>query len=343
MAKIRQFNIFYYNKVCKMLSYISSDEKVSLRATIIGALPDIFQNFLPLFLRNKRESFIAINDESVKAFISLEAASGNSRKWFIKKLFLDRNSFEEGKQLIDFVVAKYGALGADTFCVLVDEADETSAGLFSKQCGFRLCSREIIYETDDYKFLDTNDDLIDKNLFEIFKNSNSKEAAEFYKEALFPHFRFSLEKDFQEFKNSPFNFYFKSSVKKLFLKENNHIYAFIEIQNCLNNDKIIDLIVAKSHEYDYFRILKSIIYYIKQLNSDSKIYVLCRNYIMSAKVYESFLKENNFKQSQAKFLFVKDFYKPVDNTEVIVNPSLIFKEISGNPAFLSPDSLQKYH
>lgn len=343
MAKIKQFNIFYHQKVSKMLSYISPDEKLSFWSTFINFIPNAIQDFLPLFLRNKKVSFIAINDEKlVKAFISIEAAHGNDKKWFIKKLFLDRNSFDEGKQLIDYIVTKYGAIGADTFCVLVDEFDETTAGLFSKMCGFRLCSREILFRSESYDPLILPENLIEEKCFENFKNSDAAKVAELFKEALFPHFRFSLEKDPNEFTTPFFKHISKEKTVKYVLKDKNeNIFGFADIETLFNRTKTIDLILAKPYESDYFRILKSLIYYTKKSSPDYEILILCRNYLSSSKVYETFLKENGFVPTQIKLLFVKDFYKPVQDSEVIANPSLIFKEITGKPAFLKFKPLQK--
>ena len=106
MAKIRQFNIIHYSKVNKLLAAISPDEKLSFWKTFWGCFPDVVQNFLPISLKKSPESFIAINEnDEVKAFITLEAVSGNRRKWYVKRLFLYKNSFEEGKQLIDYIIA----------------------------------------------------------------------------------------------------------------------------------------------------------------------------------------------------------------------------------------------
>lgn len=340
MAKIRQFNILHFNKVKKMLSGIVPDGSMSFYGTILGSPSDAIQPFLPLSLRKSPESYIAINDNfEVKAFITLEAAAGNHHKWFIKSLFLDKNSFIEGKQLIDYVVARYGALGADTFCVLIDENDDTSAGLFSKMCGFRLCSREILWKMSDFNTIDTP---YSKDNFSNFKNSNREKIAAFYNDSIASHFRFSLEKEPTEF-FEVYNFGFlKKSVFKMFIQtKDKNILAYAELQNSGTNDWIIDLIVSKPNENEYLPILKCLINTLKNRSKNSNIFVLNRNYMSCAKTYEEILNANGFEKTQIKMLLVKDFYKPVKSDENTVNPALIFKEISGKPAFLAPESLQK--
>lgn len=342
MAKIKQFNILYHKKVEKMLSVISSEEKISFGTTFICFILNAIQDFLPIALKNNKSSFIAVNDENnVKAFITTEAAYGNYKKRFIKKLFLDKNSFDEGKQLIDYIVTKYGAIGADTFCVLVDEFDETTAGLFSKMCGFRLCSREILYQPDNLN-IKNSEDLLDEKCFEKFKNTDSLKVAELFKDTLFPHFRFSLEKDPKEFTAPIYKLLSKDPPQKFLLKDKNkNVFGYIDIETIFNNTKAIEIILAKTHEFDYFRILKSIIFYTQKTFPNCEILIFCKNYDSSSKTYEKILKENNFVPVQTKLLFVKDFYKPIQDSEVITNPSLIFKEITGKPAFLKFKPLQK--
>lgn len=337
MAKIRRFNISHFKKVQKMVSSISPDEKISYGGTILGGFLDIFQDFMPLALRKSPESYIVVNENNdVKAFITIEVTKGNKHKWFVKQLFLDKNSFDEGKQLIGYVVAKYGALGADTFCVLIDENDETSAELFSKRCGFRLCSREVVWHASDidlnstYKWAD----------FCKLSNFEAKKVADFYNDAILPHFRFSLEQDIDEFKSPILKNPFKKHSQKFVLKNNDKsILAYLEYHFVNQTDFLVDLIVTKPFENEYLPILKTVISHLKELVSNGNIFVLNRNYMTSAKTFEDMLYGNGFEKTQIKMLLVKDFYKPLKTEEPIVNPAVIFNEIT--PAFMLGDRLQK--
>lgn len=337
MAKIRRFNISHFKKVQKMVSSISPDEKISYSGTILGGVLDIFQDFMPLALRKSPESYIVVNENNdVKAFITIEVTKGNKHKWFVKQLFLDKNSFDEGKQLIGYVVAKYGALGADTFCVLIDENDETSAELFSKRCGFRLCSREVVWHASDidlnstYKWAD----------FCKLSNFEAKKVADFYNDAILPHFRFSLEQDIDEFKSPILKNPFKKYPQKFVLKNNDKsILAYLEYHFVNQTDFLVDLIVTKPFENEYLPILKTVISHLKELVSNGNIFVLNRNYMTSAKSFEDVLYGCGFEKAQIKMLLVKDFYKPLKTEEPIVNPAVIFNEIT--PAFMLGDRLQK--
>ena len=334
MAQIRQFNILHFQKVNKMLAEISSDEKLSLISSLEGILTDFVQHFLPLSLRKSPESFIAVGERNqAKAFITIEAAKGNRRKWFVKRLFLTENSFDEGKQLIDFVIARYGALGADTFCVLLDENDEISAGLFAKMCGFRQCSREVVWKMNDFE---DGVDFADK--FEKLKILDAKETTQLCNDAILPHFRYSLEKETTEYAQNILQFKNQNFVLK---DEKNKIWAYIEVQKVNTNDKIIDITISEAYQDNYLSVLKSIVKYLKKQKNCGNIFILNKNYMTSGKNFEEILQNNGFERVQTKMMLVKDFYKTIDAKETIVNPAVIFNEITGKPAFLSPDSLQK--
>lgn len=335
MAKIRRFNISHFKKVQRMISSISVDEKISFGATLLGCFTDLFQDFMPLTLRKSPESYIVINENNdVKAFITVEVTRGNKHKWFIKQLFLDKNSFDEGKQLIGYIVAKYGALGADTFCVLIDETDDISAELFSKRCGFRLCSREVVWKTSEIDL----DSKYKWNDFYRFNNFETKKIAEFYNDAILPHFRFSLEQDVDEFKQSVFK-NFKFPQKFILKNSDKSILAYLEYHYVNQKDFLIDLIVTKPFEDEYLPILKAVISNLKTVVSEGNIYVLNRNYMTSAKIFEDKFIGCGFEKTQIKMLLVKDFYKPLKSDDPIVNPAVIFNEIT--PAFMVGDRLQK--
>ena len=337
MAKIRRFNISHFKKVQKMVSSISPDEKISYSGTILGGFVDIFQDFMPLALRKSPESYIVVNENNdVKAFITIEVTKGNKHKWFVKQLFLDKNSFDEGKQLIGYVVAKYGALGADTFCVLIDENDETSAELFSKRCGFRLCSREVVWHAPNF---DLNSSYKWSDFCKL-SNFEAKKVADFFNDGILPHFRFSLEQDVDEFKSPIFKNPFKKYAQKFILKNNDKsVLAYLEYHYVNQKDFLVDLIVTKPFESEYLPILKSVISHLKSIVPNGNIFVLNRNYMTSAKTFEDMLYDNGFEKTQIKMLLVKDFYKPLKTEEPIVNPAVIFNEIT--PAFMLGDSLQK--
>ena len=339
MAKIIKYNIKYYSKVKKLLSYITQEEMLNSNDLYHGITNLLPFDILPLRFRHYSESYLAINEQNeVKAFLTISPVNGNFRKWFIKRLFLSHNSYDDGKQLIDYVVSKFGAAGADTFCVLTDESDENSAVLFSKMCGFRLCSREVLWKLNEPLKLESS---VKKNDFSLFKNSDSKEVAELFNNSVFPHFKYSLECEKEEFHESLFKGLSKNLSYKFVLRDENGIFSYTELLSYDNKNWIIDIITSKQYEDSYLNILKALISMLKNRSRNINIYVKNRNYMSSAKLYEEFLTSNNFRKYEIKMLLVKDFYKPVKENEGIVNPAIILNELPGNPAFTKFNSIHK--
>ena len=339
MAKIIRYNIKYLSKVKKLLSEISGEEMLRYDELFHGLANMLPVDILPLQIRHFSESFIAVNDKKeVKALLTISPVDGNFRKWFIKRLFLGHNSYEEGKQLIDYVVSKFGAAGADTFCVLIDEHDENSAGLFSKMCGFRLCSREVLWKLAKPMDIASS---VSKDDFSLFKNTDAKDVADLFNSSVFPHFRYSLECEKEEFNESVFKGLSKNLSYKFVLRDENGIFAYTELLSSDNKNWIIDLIVSKQYENSYPDILQTLSLMLRKRSRNINIYVKNRNYMSGAKLYEEFLSKNNFTKFEIKMLFVKDFYKPVKENEGIVNPAIILNELPGNPAFTKFNSLQK--
>jgi len=66
----------------------------------------------------------------------------NRKKLKISQLFLEENSIEYGELLINYVVNKFLAKGAQSFCVVVDEADDKLLKLFNDVCKFRTIADE---------------------------------------------------------------------------------------------------------------------------------------------------------------------------------------------------------
>lgn len=331
MAKIKRFDIKYHSKIKKLLDGINGEntpEFDEIMHSLSNMLP---LDLLPLRFKHLSESYMAINENNdVKAFLTLSPSKGNYQKWYIRRFFLDENSFDEGKQLIDYVVSKFGAAGANTFLVYADESDENSAVLFTKMCGFRHCSREVLWKLNSAENLDSS---VHKNEFVIFKNSYAKQATELYNISVLPHFKYSLECEKEEFYESPFKGLCKNLSYKYVLEDSNGIYCYSELSSFDDKNWIIDVILSNQYGDSYFEVLKTLILMLKNRSRNINIFVRNRNYMTSSKLYEEILSSNGFSEYQSKILLVKDFFKPVKTDETITNPAILLNELPGRPAF----------
>ena len=85
---------------------------------------DIIHYLLPLKLKFLKETYVAADENKVYGLISLEKDDSNPKRLKISQLFLRENSVEYAELLINYVVNKFLAKGAESFFVVVDEADE---------------------------------------------------------------------------------------------------------------------------------------------------------------------------------------------------------------------------
>lgn len=335
MAKIKKFNIFDVVKVRKMISLLNTAEPPSFLRYFLLFPFDIIQNILPIKLKKLPESFVSIENKAVNGMISAQAERGNPYKWNIKELFLDKNSYAAGRQLVDYILAKYGAMGANTFCVVVDDSHEELIDLFSKGCGFRLCSHETVWKMNEITFSEPS---LSGDNFRPFKNSDAAQVCELYNDLIYPHFRYSLARDKAEFHDRIFQGLspvtcFKYVVDDLKTKR---IKAYIEIQTTDNYNYILDIVVSQAYDDRLSDIVNFTVSQIVRRKKEFCLFIFNRKYMVNSKKYEEYLKEHKFSVLQNNMVLVKDFFKSIRQEEKISKPAIAFSEIKGKPAFSLP-------
>ena len=78
-------------------------------------------HLLPLRLKFTNESYVALVDGQKSALVTLDKDSKSHTRFKITKLILEEYCADVSKQLINFVISKYRAQGANSFYVVVDE------------------------------------------------------------------------------------------------------------------------------------------------------------------------------------------------------------------------------
>lgn len=332
MAKIKNFNIFDIVQVKKMAS-VSSSADLSFCRNIFWLFPLTFiQRFLHIRLKKLPESYVSREKKKLNGMITVKAQEGNPYKWNIIRLFLDKNSNEAGRQLVDYVIARYGAMGANTFCAVVDSYHEEILTLFSKECGFRLCSSENLWKIDTSVMLENIPNI---DFYRPFKNSDAKEICELYNDSVLPHFRYSLAKSKAEFYDRIFQGFLSKSSFKYVLEDvkTKKIKAFLEIQTDDNSNYILEIVLTQPFEDLYFNIVNFAIDQISRRKKDFSLFILSKNYQSSAKKFEEKLKAKKFSIVQSQMMLVKDFFKPIKVEERVSKPAIFFSDIKSKPAF----------
>lgn len=325
MAKIKKISYFDILHVKKLISVVCNDNIMSYRRLLLLSVPVTYlQNLVySVFLRRFPETYVVSNNENVlKGIISVKAQHGNPYKWQIKRLFLDKNSHEEGKQLIQYITAKFGARGVDTFYVCVNDTQTDLTDLFVNGCGFRACSAESLWSVSNINFMTEN---TDESAFKPYKNSDAQKVADLYNDCLVTLYKSSLSKTKDEFSETFFRgFDSETDFKYIYEDDKNApIKAFIEIKTADNKNYFLDTALTAQYSELYPEILSFAVNKIRKRNKNFKLYIKNRKYLQIGEYSETFFKENRFELLQNNIVLVRDFFKPVKESSRILNDAFI--------------------
>lgn len=335
MAKIRNLALKDITRLKKIISMISNMNGDNVEFGFRSFVPfplNLINKLLPLKFKFAAESFVAIEEKKLCGLVTLKPQKKNHLSWRISKLFLDENGYDTGRQLISFVIAKYGAMGANTFTVKVDENDEELLELFSKGCGFRVCASEQLWKMEEIK---SGKCELDKCFFRPFKNSDAKEVMSIYNDLIFPHFRYSLAKTPREFENLLFSGLYRTTYFKYVIQDNtkNSIKGFFTIQTIDNENFILDINLVSAFDNYYSDVINFALSQIFMRKRKFNFYVLNKKYQTNGSKVEKYLQENGFKNIKNQIVLVKDYYKRIQENERYTKPAIAFSEISQRPCY----------
>lgn len=320
MAIIRRLNCFDAPKIKKTVSY--PDEKFS--QSFSECVFDLLNSMLPLKYKFLTDSYVLVDNNEILGLISVVSFDGNPYKINITRLIFKQNYYDAGKQLVEFVIARYGAKGAISFTVTVDQSHEELINLFMEGCGFRHCSFENLWKLDN--FIPQTDE---KAPFRHCQNNDAKDVAMLYNAELKPHYKPSLLRDENEYKEPLFaglkNFYKNRYV----LESSCGIAAYLSVTTSDNFNFIIDISLNNAYEISYDAVINFALGEISNKKTKFCAFMKHRQYTINADNFEKYLHERNLNCIQTQCVLVKDFYKPVKQTE---NPLQIFRlgEFSSN-------------
>ncbi len=335
MAKIRSLALTDIPKLKKMISLISNLNGADVAFGYKSYVPfplNLINRFLPLRFKFAQDSYVAIEDGKICGLITIKSQERNPLNWRITKLVLDENGYDIGRQLVSFVIARYGAMGANTFTVKVDENHEELLELFSKGCGFRVCASEQLWKMEEVKLSSSS---LDKGFFRPFKNSDASVAASIYNELIFPHFRYSLAKMPQEFENVLCSGLQKTSFFRYVLEDRSKhsIKGYFSIQTEDNENFILNVDLVSAFDNYLCDVINFAISQILMRKKHFNLYFRNKKYQVSGSKTEKYLSDNGFKNVKNQIVLVKDYYKRIQEDERYTKPAMAFSEITRKPAF----------
>ena len=303
MVVIRRLNCFDYPKLKKLISYLNSDDT---KPSGLAQFPfGLVNAMMPLRFKFSPESFILIENKEILGLITICTTSGNPYKINITRLIFKENCYDAGKMLVDFVVQKLGAKGANSFSVVIDECHEELFDLFVNGCAFRQCSSETLWKKEkpqpvksDFKW-------------RYAQNSDAKEISSLYNDEILNIYKPSLIRCPQEFCQRFFQGF--SDVYKLRFvhEENNKIAGYFSITTSDNINYILDLTLNSGYEYDYDEIINKMLCEIALKKRAFYPLIKQKKYFKNSENLEDYLKKNSYTPIQTQHILVKDFYRTV--------------------------------
>lgn len=317
MARIRRLSCLDIPKISKMVEYLDNNNNNNDKFThdLRNEAMARIHTLLPLKWKFLPESYVLSEGNEIHGLITVTPTRGNPFKINITRLIFGNNFYDVGKQLVEFVIARYGSKGASSFCVTVDESHDELLQLFSNGCGFRHCSYENLWKIENFK---------PENVFPAgfrpCQNSDAKQVSRLFNAELQSLFRPSLERDKNEYKEPFFagltNFYKNRYV--LEEPQKKRIIAYLSVTTTDNLNFIIDISVNEGYNLSYDEILYFALQEISAKKSSFFAFVKQKKYTKTSEGFEEYLKGRGFNCIQTQHVLVKDFYRPVKQTENVL-------------------------
>lgn len=315
MTKIIPIRYFDIKKVIKMIEYVTPglapgmvDDRIFIPSPF-----NLFHSMLPLTWKFFPETYVAVENNEPLGLISLVPDGHTKTRWKINRLVLGIDAYDIGKQLIDYVVNKYGGAGVEIFISVIDENYAEAIALFKNACFFRESSKINIWEYEGFYF--DNKSVKPDNLRPV-ERGDERKAYELDSEAILPKYRTSLVKAPEDFSFGLRN-KVKNSIKGCkvykYVLDNpsiNSLEAMLSIFTADNINFWVDITLSLAYKDYYEDLVGFAVNKVKSLNNEARIYIGVKDYHQTGKHMTEVLKNNKLKQCGDFQVLVKDYWKP---------------------------------
>lgn len=329
MVRIRKANYFDKFKLKKMISFLGSDAINHYTKVFMNFPFNSIHSFLPLSLKFLPESYVIEENKDIIGMVTVSPTPGNPFKLLISRLFLEHDYFNAGKQLIEFVISKYGAKGANTFIATIDDSYDELLHLFTEGCGFRQCSSEQLWKMNEIRFTKE-----ENTFFRPFKNSDAQAVAMLFNDSVITHFKHSISRTKDEYLEPIFKG-LKDDYKIKYVIEDENlktVKAYFSLTTNDNLNYVLDITTSPWYDCSWEDILSFTVNEISKRKKDFNLFIKVKKYNTTAESFEKYLVEKGFKCIQNQLVLVKDFYKLIKEPEQ-THRIVLFNEINEKPVF----------
>jgi len=279
---------------------------------IFSCLTCFINHILPLKLKFTNETFVALQNKENQGQITLDKDSKSSTRFKITKLILEENAKSIAKQLVNYVIARYRAMGANSFYVVVDEKQAELINIFKNELNFRLCGYEYLYKINSPN---TSYSLVLKS----FKKEDIKSIKNFYNENINSFNRFLFSRQEYQFLNNCLKYVFYDD-------KNENILGYFEVATKNNLDFYINFSIDFAYSIYLMDAVKFIHSKIKQKYKNFNLYIKIKDYFMNSKELIAILNDNKMEFVSKSQILAKDYYKEIKEDNIFKNAKIIFND-----------------
>ncbi len=328
MTQIKS-TVFFDNK--KLANVFENNGLDFSRTCFAPFFISLFHYFLPLRAKFLTESYVAYENGKVLGFIAVEKDERNRKRLKITKVFLEQNSFDIGKLLVQYVISRYCAMGAISYHVIVEDSDNDMLSLFVEGCGFRKNAQEFIYKISD-NVLKYDENAVSEG-FKFYKNIKSADVCRLHNLNINSYQRHSFSKTKEQFEP-----YFAAGMSDkvsfsyvLEDEQKNKLYGYFNITTYNNIDYMLDFVLDNAFEIYFEDALAYISYCLSKRVKNWNLYVKIKTYFTNYKNYKEYCENKSYELVRSSCILTKDYLREIKEGSLLNSAKIVFNDIT--PAF----------
>lgn len=284
------------------------------KCSIFSSFLCFINHLLPLRLKYSNESFIASKNHQPLGLITLDKDSNSYTRFKITKLILEDDATTIASRLVNYVITRYRAMGANSFYIVADINRLDLAEIFKNKLNFRTCGIEYLYKIENI-----NHSSVCSFLLKPFKGENAKEICKFYNENINSYNRILFSRQEYQFNNGYEKYVFYNDKQ-------DKVLGFFELATKNNHDFYINFSIDFAYNIYLLDAIKFIYSKLKQRNKKFNLYLKIKDYFMNSKELIAILKENNFELVSKSQIYAKDFLREIKDRSIFKNTKIIFND-----------------
>ncbi len=332
MAKIRSLGNKELKQVLSLLERFSGDE---FNYLVLERFQTLYMPFhainrlLPLRFKFLPEIYVATAENKVLGIVWLSRDGYRQDRWKVDQVIIDPETYaayDVGKQLMYYVINKFGALGVETFLAYVDPHYDEGLALL-KECGFRHCTKMHTFQAEKIpENLRSKPSQI-QGLREA-RSSDARKLQELYSETLLPEVRVSLRKSPQDLYPHPVERFFRQCkgefYKRWVVSQASGDYLCGSVSLSTWDYKVfeISVLISPAWEHATEDLILFALHQVYKSGSTPKIII---NSYEFQKSKIEILTQLGFERAWTTEILVKDYWIPLKENGIRVkNPVLLF-------------------